>query len=679
MPRLRKATLYLLIALGVIVAAASGWVAGFIKPEHLPGDWGAWVQAHPWLALGILLALAALIAVVVQRLGEEKKPDAGKHKAVPFTSGDRKTLLGLLQARYQKRLDDSLEHEVRLRLDLTETPTALALDPNLRLVGTQEDRAVPRGTAIHQLFDEAGGRLLLLGAPGAGKTTLLLQLAQALVARAKADADEPVPVVVNLSSWAKHGGTLRTWLVQALQDEASVSQGLAETLAAGNDLLLLLDGLDEVEAAKREACLAAINTYLGERAGRAAVCSRTQEYAQLRQKLALERAVRLEPLEPEQVLRSLKGIAGTGGLQTMLREDDRLCALVTTPLMLSVMLLTYEGKQAYTIRAATAAEREQALWDDYVTRMIARRPTKYAAKDTLTWLAWLAGRLRQDDRAEFIPDRIQPAWLTNHAAYNWTVRLVFGLVFGLVGGLVFGLVFGLVIGLVFGLVFGLVENTASIDLEEKVSWSWRQFAVNWKGDLKEGLAVVLVLGLVFGLVSGLGLVFGLVFGLVVGLVFGLVNAGRSVTTVDRSQMPGDRVHTSRRNGLVFGLVIGLGSLVFGLVFGLVSPLVLGLVSPLVLGLVVGLGNWGGGEALKHDILRWRLAREGAMPWKMFDFLRTASDLLLLQQIGGTVRFRHLLLRDYFAGLTPARIEALAARIDRREPEVEAALPTPATV
>jgi hypothetical protein len=52
----------------------------------------------------------------------------------------------------------------------------------------------------------------------------------------------------------------------------------------------------------------------------------------------------------------------------------------------------------------------------------------------------------------------------------------------------------------------------------------------------------------------------------------------------------------------------------------------------------------------------------------FRFLRQASNLLLLQQASGTVQFRHPLLQDYFAALTPARLEALATRIEGRPPE-----------
>jgi len=62
---------------------------------------------------------------------------------------------------------------------------------------------LPAGTSITEVYDGAGGALLILGEPGAGKTTLLLALARDLLIRAQADEREPIPVVFNLSSWAQ--------------------------------------------------------------------------------------------------------------------------------------------------------------------------------------------------------------------------------------------------------------------------------------------------------------------------------------------------------------------------------------------------------------------------------------------------------------------------------------------
>jgi hypothetical protein len=79
---------------------------------------------------------------------------------------------------------------------------------------------------------------------------------------------------------------------------------------------------------------------------------------------------------------------------------------------------------------------------------------------------------------------------------------------------------------------------------------------------------------------------------------------------------------------------------------------------LVFGLVFGLGAF-----LKHYVLRFLLARQRLLPWDAVGFLDTARDLLVLQRDGGIYRFRHILLRDYFASLTEEEIAALASGDD----------------
>lgn len=46
--------------------------------------------------------------------------------------------------------------------------------------------------------------MLVLGAPGSGKTTVMLELLCELLAKAEADSDMPIPVVLPLASWALH-------------------------------------------------------------------------------------------------------------------------------------------------------------------------------------------------------------------------------------------------------------------------------------------------------------------------------------------------------------------------------------------------------------------------------------------------------------------------------------------
>jgi predicted NACHT family NTPase len=69
----------------------------------------------------------------------------------------------------------------------------------------QEAQQIHTDTHIAQIFDRVGRLLLILGEPGSGKTTTLLELATDLVTRAEANPGQPVPVVLNLSTWDRCG------------------------------------------------------------------------------------------------------------------------------------------------------------------------------------------------------------------------------------------------------------------------------------------------------------------------------------------------------------------------------------------------------------------------------------------------------------------------------------------
>src|SRR5947209_17231939 len=82
---------------------------------------------------------------------------------------------------------------------------------------TPGETSLPAPTSIVQAYDDAGSGLLILGAPGAGKSTLLRELASELVIRAQQNIAEPIPVIVNLSSWAIKKSPLSVWLVDQLE------------------------------------------------------------------------------------------------------------------------------------------------------------------------------------------------------------------------------------------------------------------------------------------------------------------------------------------------------------------------------------------------------------------------------------------------------------------------------
>src|SRR5207244_1753775 len=120
---------------------------------------------------------------------------------------------------------------------------------------------------LGRLFEGSGRSLLLLGPPGGGKTTLLLQVADGLLAAAEEDPDSPVPVVLNLASWTDRRWPLAQWLADRFTQEYQVARRTSREWVQLGAVIVLLDGLDEVAAAHRDACIAAINDYRREYPG----------------------------------------------------------------------------------------------------------------------------------------------------------------------------------------------------------------------------------------------------------------------------------------------------------------------------------------------------------------------------------------------------------------------------
>ena len=129
---------------------------------------------------------------------------------------------------------------------------------------TDSRQSFPAGTDAAKIFQEigAGRTLLILGEPGSGKTVTLLKLAESLIARTESDLSQPLPIVLNLSSWAKQRQSIADWLVQELKNIYGASKSLAKAWVEQEQLLLLLDGLDEVDGKYRNDCVKALNQFM---------------------------------------------------------------------------------------------------------------------------------------------------------------------------------------------------------------------------------------------------------------------------------------------------------------------------------------------------------------------------------------------------------------------------------
>ncbi|MEH1819157.1 MAG: NACHT domain-containing protein [Nostoc sp.] len=285
-------------------------------------------------------------------------------------------------------------------------------------------KILPTGTDATEFFNQIGdGRtLLILGEPGSGKTITLLKLAQNLIARAEEDIRRLIPIVFNLSSWKIKRQKIADWLIEELWSKYGVSKAVGKDLIEKQQLIMLLDGLDEVKAEHREACVQAINQFMVDNGQtEVVVCSRIKEYEALSTQLRLRGAILIRSLTPEQINQYFdKAGEQLQAVKTLLQEDNALQELAKSPLTLSVMSLAYRGKKVEELhQIGSLEERRQHLFDSYIERMFKQEKTgkpsgykyRYENQQTKKWLTWLAQRMTKESQTVFLIEQLQPRWL----------------------------------------------------------------------------------------------------------------------------------------------------------------------------------------------------------------------------------------------------------------------------
>lgn len=337
--------------------------------------------------------------------------------------------------------EKSLYGAALMMLGLQESPEAV-INPWHLVVQESEHVGTPLSadTPITEVYDSSGGELLILGEPGSGKTTLLLELAHDLLDRTEQEPTHPIPVVFNLSSWMQKRQPLADWLIEELVTKYQVPRKVGSDWVNADQILPLLDGLDEVDAPPRAACMQAISAYhQAHHLVPLVVCCRVDEYMSQGNRLALSYAVTIQRLSIEQVNAYLTRIGErVASLRIALQHDPALQELATTPLMLTILILAYQGSSLEEFRRDVSTEgRLPQILETYVLRMFERRSAKlrYSPQQTIHWLCVLAQQMKQQSETVFYIERMQPNWLMRKWQRQWYYGLTVGPVCGLFVGL----------------------------------------------------------------------------------------------------------------------------------------------------------------------------------------------------------------------------------------------------
>ena len=594
---------------------------------------------------------------------------------------NRRIMLGHVENFWVKGiLEKSLYGAALLELGIKEDPDALNYPRAIKRESTKE--TLPAGKSMLEIFQEIGmGRsLLILGAPGSGKTTMLLELTRQLIERARQDVTEPIPIVFNLSSWTEKL-TLADWLARELNLIYTIPKKVAPTWVKENKMLLLLDGLDEVQEESRDRCVDAINRFRKENGLTSiVVCSRIQDYAELKIQLTFDGAIEIQPLTSKQVNEYFENLGkGMAGIRQVLEKDAVLREMAETPLFLSIMTLVYQDTKSSAIFISDNLEvQRQHLFDIYIKRMFERsersKNEDYEKHDILRWLSWLAKKMIKQREPIFLLEEMRQRWLQNNSqqdlhflyvvlAIIFVHGLISGLFSSLFGDLVFGLKFGLILGLLEGFVLLGYSKKSYVDLDfvfrtfrarinlerpvELLSFSFKKSLL--------GIVAGMFLGLVGGVTTTYNLsrtslfsfpneqifsvytlfsfwpVFlGLIGGLLGGLIF-----GSKLSELNERTVPNQGIRQSLKNAMAIWLVV------FGLSGGMIGGLITW--SYGWLSFYQGMGTIGGEIGFLMNILLKDLAF-GFNEWLVVSL---NFGLLLSMYFGGYAVINHYVLRFIF--------------------------------
>ncbi len=552
-----------------------------------------------------------------------------------------------------------------------------------------------------------GKTLLILGDPGSGKTIALLQLAEKLIEQTQQDITKPIPLVFNLSSWGEKQQPIEEWLIEELKDKYQVPKTWSKAWIKEQQITLLLDGLDEVKANYRNACVRAINKFIANHLEtEIVVCSRVKDYEALAERLLLSSAICIQPLSKQQLLNFLENADDSLlGLKTVIEQDKEIAEFAQTPLILNMMCWTYHGCSAEQclLQFRIAKDRKYNLFESYIKKNLNSEDIeeKYPQAKVLLWLSWLAKIMVKESKIIFLIENLQASLLESKRD-----KLIYRIINFILGGLIvtlsytllllahgtlnpgesrfysnFGQVLSdsLTIGLPFGIIGGIVSSfSMKIRLYEQMKWSWKTALSNIIREFLLGLICGLFLGLIVGLIGTLtvwllwgedihyaltsgfneaGLVI-IISGVILGLLFSIHGGFSGTELLKQSTLPNQGVWNSNKNSMRISII---NVFIWGIVSGLISlfnsdseySLLYSLFVGLFVGMTVGFILWlrsGGATVIKHFNLRQILFYKNQIPWNYAHFLDHASKLLLMKKVGGGYIFYHRMLMEHFANM-----------------------------
>jgi len=460
----------LLVLTLTLILTASWWVPsvwawyGVPVVSWLSGPFHTWLQANG-TDIQTLAVIGGVVAAAVGgtvrwfKRSSRRRTGATPAGAPPRTAEEDAfaVLLDNVTRHVDDRIADALHLKAELAIRRVSDPAAIQRPWRRELTrGAAPAVPVAADAPTERFIAGPGSLLLILGEPGAGKSVEVVLLARSLLTRARTaqrgpgsadppgagtpataaamtNAGAPAPVLLYLSSWDENRLPLGQWIAAEVQRLYGITARVGADWLARGRLLPLLDGLDEVAEAHRAACAEAINAFHMEHPGVSLVVTcRTAEYRELPGALQHGDAIRLLPLEREQIEGYLQGARpALDELRQAMAQDHWLAEMATSPFWLRAMGLAYRDQTVEqviaTLPAPAGTDQVQgyhaAVCDAYLNEALRRKdylPERgYTEAQTRRWLTRLAVAQERRGRTLFRIEDLQPDW-----GSRWVVGLL---------------------------------------------------------------------------------------------------------------------------------------------------------------------------------------------------------------------------------------------------------------
>lgn len=354
---------------------------------------------------------------------------------------DRLEMLEGLERRFQKRLNEKMKTELRFQLELNLEYTKEGTNETYLkdyYIDSYEEKSAESFERLFADYENTLKRLLILGEAGSGKTVLLLQFGLDLVEMAKQNFDYPMPILLNLATWRDENQTFETWLEENLvyaAGEYGTARKYAKEMVQENNLLLLLDGLDEIPQNDRKACLDKLRIFLDKLDNSRStednfptviISSRKKDYLDLGEQAPVRASIILADLTAESVCKELERIKLSGSdfakkLLNCIAEMPEIATKLKSAFEVHLslnMAHTFDFSKLSTENLANA----------YLNQEIKKVETEYNYPKARHYLSFLATKMKENKKGlVFELVDMQPNWLSQ---YNF-IRIFYPLFYSI--------------------------------------------------------------------------------------------------------------------------------------------------------------------------------------------------------------------------------------------------------